>query len=55
MWFAIMSRPDVSNAVRAVVRRSRNSVERRWKAVMNIMAYLHGTRELGLTFVKVSA
>ena len=52
MWLSTMTRPDISNAVRAVARYSHNPTGRHWKAVMKIMAYLHGTRGLGLTFVR---
>ena len=49
-----MRRPDISNAVRAVVHHSYNPSDRYWKAFMKIMAYLHGTRILRLTFVRRS-
>ena len=54
MWLSTMTRPDVSNAVRAVARHSHNPTDRHWKAVLNIMAYLHGTRGMSLTFVRGS-
>ena len=54
MWLSTMTRPDISNAVRAVARHSHNPTERHWKAVLKIMEYLHGTRFLGLTFVRGS-
>ena len=54
MWLSTMTRPDISNAVRAVARHSHNPTERHWKAVLKIMAYLHGTRFMGLTFVRGS-
>ena len=34
MWLSIMTRPDISNAVRAVARRSHNPTDRHWKAVL---------------------
>lgn len=40
MWLSTMARPDISNATRAVARHSRNIAERRWKAIIKIMAYL---------------
>ena len=54
MWLSTMTRPDISNAVRAVARHSHNPTERHWRAVLKIMEYLHGTRFLGLTFVRGS-
>ena len=53
MWLSIMTRADISNAVRAVARHSHNPTERHWKAVLKIMD-LHGTRFLGLTFLRGS-
>ena len=49
-----MARPDISNAVGAVARHSYNPTDRHWKAVMKIMAYLHGTRGRGFDFCKGS-
>ena len=54
MLLSTMTRPDISNAVRAVARRSQIPTDRHWKAVLKIMAYLHGTRGMGLTFVSGS-
>ena len=50
MWLSTMTRPDISNPVRAVAPHSHNPTDRHWKAVLKIMAYLHGTRGMGLTF-----
>ena len=49
MWLSTMTRLDVSNAVRAVARHSHNPTDRHWKEVLKTMAYLHGTRGMGLT------
>ena len=54
MWLSTMTRPDISNAVHAVARHSHNPTDRHWKAVLKIMTYLHGTRGMGLTFVRDS-
>ena len=54
MWLPAMTRPDISNTVLAVARHSHNPTDRHWKYVMNIMAYLHGTRCMGLTLVRAS-
>ena len=50
MWLVVMSRPDITNAVRAVSRQSNSPAERRWKAVLQIIRYLLGTKDLSLTF-----
>ena len=50
MWLLTISRPDISNAVRAVARHSHNPTDRHRKTVLKIMACLHGTRGMGLTF-----
>ena len=38
MWLPTMTRLDISNAVRAVARHYHNPTDRRWKAVLKIMA-----------------
>ena len=45
-----MSKPDITNAVRAVSRHSNNPAETHWKAVLQIIRYLLGTKDLSLTF-----
>ena len=50
MWLVVMSRPDITNAVRAVSRHSNSPAERHWKAVLQIIRYLLGTKDLSLTF-----
>lgn len=52
MWVANQTRPDISNAVRAVARHSHNPKMKHWKAAMKILKYLRGTSNLGLTFRK---
>ena len=49
-----MTWPDIPNAVGAVARHSHKRTDRDWKAVVKIMAYLHATRGMGLTFVRGS-
>ena len=53
-WLSTMTQPAISNAVRAVPHHSHNPTHRNWKAVLKIMAYLHGTRAMGLTLVRGS-
>ena len=50
MWLVTMTRPDIANAVRAVARHSHNPTERHWKAVLRIIGYLLGSKDLGITF-----
>jgi len=50
MWLVTMTRPDIANAVRAVARHSHNPTERHWKAVLKIIEYLLGSKELGITY-----
>ena len=52
MWLAGMTRPDVANAVRAVARHAHDPCERHWKALLQILAYLNATRDLGITLRK---
>ena len=50
MWLVVMSRPDITNAVRAVSRHSNSPAEIHWKVVLQIIRYLLGTKDLSLTF-----
>ena len=52
IWLGGMTRPDIANAVRAVVRQAHNPAERHWRAVRKLIAYLNKTKDLGLVFVK---
>ena len=54
IWLVSMSKPDIANAVRAVARHSRNPTERHWKAVLKIIQYLLGSKELGITYERGS-
>ena len=49
-----MTRPDITNAVRAVARYVHTLTERLWKAIMKILSYLKGTPNLGITYVRGS-
>lgn len=51
MWLAVMSRPTIANAV---ARHSHDPTARHWKAVLMIIEYLMGTKDLGLTFERGS-
>ena len=50
MWLVVMSRPDITNAVRSVSCHSNNPAERHRKAVLQIIRYLLGTKDLSFTF-----
>ena len=50
MWLVVMSRPYITNAVRAVSRHSNSPAERHWKAALQIIRYRLGTKDLSLTF-----
>ena len=50
IWLVVMSRPDITNAVRAVSRHSNSPAEKHWKAVLQMIRYLLGTKDLSLTF-----
>ena len=52
MWLSTMTLPDITNAVRAVARYSREPTERLWQAIMKILPYLSGTKRLGITHVR---
>ena len=52
IWLAGMRRPNFANARKAVACHSHNPCERHWKTVMNILAFLKLTRDLGITYTK---
>ena len=54
LWLSTMTRPDITNAVRAVARYAHTPSERLWKAIMQILSYLKGTKGLGITYVRGS-
>ena len=50
MWLAQVTRPDIANVTRELARQSHHYCERHWRGVLKVLAYLHQTREYGLTF-----
>ena len=52
MWLSTMTRPDITNAVRAVARYAHEPTERLWQAIMKILSHLNGTRSLDITYVR---
>ena len=55
MWIAIQTRPDISNAVRAVERHSHEPKMSHWKAAQKILNYLLETAHLTLKFKQDSS
>ncbi|CAB1104027.1 unnamed protein product [Ectocarpus sp. CCAP 1310/34] len=55
MWIACQTRPDISNAVRAVARHSHEPKLSHWKAAQKILNYLLGTAHLSLNFKRDSS
>ena len=55
MRLAGVTRPDIANASRAVADYSHsNPCERYWVAVDKILTYLNATRDLDITYERVS-
>ena len=54
MWLSTMTRPDITNAVRAEARYAHEPTERLWQVIIKILSYLNGTRSLGITYVRGS-
>ena len=50
MWLANQTRPDISNAVRAVARFAHAMKHKHWKAARRILEYLTVTSDYGATF-----
>ena len=49
LWLSTMTRPDMTNAVRAVACYAHTPIERLWQAIMKILSYLNGTKSFGVT------
>ena len=49
-----MTRPDITNAERAVTRYAHEPTKKLWQAIMKILSYLNGTKRLGITYVRGS-
>ena len=50
MWLATVTRPDIANAVRTLVRESHDPCERHWNGVTKVLQYIYKTKGLELTF-----
>ena len=55
LCLSTMTRPDITNAVRAVARYAYKPTERLWQAIMKILSYLNGTKSLGITYMRGSS
>ena len=55
MWIANQTRPDISNAVRAIARFSHDPKEVHLKAARKIFEFLNATTHLGVTFRRESS
>ena len=54
MWLVVWSRLEIPNATRTVARHTNNPTERHKQAVLQIIKYLLGTKDLCLTFKRGS-
>jgi hypothetical protein len=52
--FIVKSRPDIAYAVNRLACRSQNATDKDFKALLRIVSYLWGTKDLGLKFKKSS-
>ena len=50
MWLATQTRPEISNAVRAVARYCSAPTYAHWRAAMGILGYVKRTSGFGITF-----
>ena len=50
MWLATQTRPDISNAVRAVARYCSSPKMVHWQAAIGILGYAKRTCHLGISF-----
>lgn len=50
LWLALLTRPDLANAVRAVARYCASPKLVHWKAAIGILEYAVGTSSLGISF-----
>ena len=54
MWLVVSSRLEIANTTRAVARPTNNPTEGHKQAVLQIIKYLLGTKDLRLTFKRGS-
>ena len=51
LWLSIMTRPDTTNAVRAVAYYAHTPTQRLWQVIMEILSRLNRTKSFGITFI----
>ena len=49
-YLAVVTRPDISFACNALAKHMGGSLKEHWPAVLQVLRYLHNTRDLGITF-----
>lgn len=54
LWLAATTTPDIANTVRTVASYSHGPSERHWQAVLKIIGYLNGTRDMIIVFFRGS-
>ena len=50
MWLVVWSRVEIANPTRVVARHANDPTERHWQALLQIIQYLLGTKDLSLTY-----
>ena len=50
MWLVVWSRMEIANPTGVVARHANDPAERHWQALLQIIKYLLGTKDLSLTF-----
>ena len=54
MWLAVMTRPDIANAVRAIARYCAHPKLRHWEAARDVLGYVRRTSSMGISFSRGS-
>ena len=54
MWLAMMTRPDIANAVRAIARYCVHPRPRHWEAAREVLGHVKRTNSMGISFRKVA-
>ena len=54
IWLSVMTGPDIANALRAYAKHSHDPSPPHWRALLQVAAYVIGSKEKGLKFVRGS-
>ena len=54
MWLSVMTKPDIANALRACAKHNHDPSLPHWRALLQVAAYVIGSKEKGLKFVRGS-